>query len=76
MREDFFFFFFVHTFLFRVLNPKNGPRSLSTSLSLFSVCPAPLVVLHFLVTVVFFIIIGNEKTLLRRERERDKEREI
>ena len=38
--------------------------------------PSFCVVLHFLVTVVFFIIIGNEKTLLRRERERDKEREI
>lgn len=36
--------------------------------------PSFCVVLHFLITVVFFIIIGNEKTLLRREREIKRER--
>ena len=34
----------------------------------------PFVVLHFLVTVVSFIIIGNEET--KRRRERDKERDL
>ena len=36
--------------------------------------PSFCVVLHFLITVVFFIIIGNEETLLRREREIKRER--
>ena len=38
--------------------------------------PSFCVVLHFLITVVFFIIIGNEKTLLRREREIKRERDL
>jgi hypothetical protein len=52
------FFFVAYFFVFFVF-------WLKFSLTFPSFC----VVLHFLVTVVFFIIIGNEKTLLRRERE-------
>jgi len=60
------FFFVAYFLLFFVL------FWLKFSLTTF---PSFCVVLHFLVTVVFFIIIGNEETLLRREREREIKRE-
>ena len=65
LREGNRFFFVAYFLLFFVI------FWLKFSLTTF---PSFRVVLHFLITVVFFIIIGNEETLLRREREIKRER--